>query len=207
MMSEKLTELEKNGSVLEDEGFMELVSEAQAEPNRGLPLVMEGLKFLLMKLRRQYGWGLEEDVELQLEQIGVYRALKLWHGKDRRQFAALAAWQVRGVLWNEVRRERDFRDHRCSECEGDGCEPGLEQAVVNDFYQQDERRTRILAVRVLLARLPKMQAIVVRALYLEGKEPRDVTLEQHINVSSVYRRRDRGIANLHKLLTGGRRLA
>ena len=141
------------------------------------------------------------------QQIGVYRALKLWHGKDRRQFAALAAWQVRGVLWNEVRRERDFRDHRCSECEGDGCEPGLEQAVVNDFYQQDERRTRILAVRVLLARLPKMQAIVVRALYLEGKEPRDVALEQHINVSSVYRRRDRGIANLHKLLTGGRRLA
>ena len=54
-----MTELEKNGRELEDEAFMELVSEAQAEPNRGLPLVMEGLKFLLMKLRRQYGWGLD----------------------------------------------------------------------------------------------------------------------------------------------------
>ncbi|WP_293725703.1 hypothetical protein [uncultured Phascolarctobacterium sp.] len=56
MMSEKLTELEKNGKALKDDEFMELVSEAQAEPNRGLPLVMEGLKFLLMKLRLLDVW-------------------------------------------------------------------------------------------------------------------------------------------------------
>lgn len=61
--------------------------------------------------------------------------------------------------------------------------------------------------RVLLPRLPEVQAVVMRALYIEGKEPQQVAREQRINVSSVYRRRDRGIANLHKLLVTAREVA
>lgn len=199
-MNEILTELTAGGKEMDDEAFMALVKQAQVEPNLALEPVMEGLKFLLLKVRRQYGWGLEEDVERQMERIGVFTTLRLWHGCDRRHFAALAAWQVRKELWSEVRRERDFKEHRYYESADDGNEQVQEQAVVNDFYQLDEKRTRLLAVRVLLRRLPKVQAVVVRALYIEGKEPQQVALEQHINISSVYRRRDRGIANLHRLL-------
>lgn len=201
------TELTAGSKEMEDENFMVLVKLAQAEPNQKLEAVMEGLKFLLLRVRRQYGWGLEEDVERQMERIGVFTALQLWHGSDRRQFAALAAWQVRRELWNEVRRERDFKKHRAYESLDEHGELAQEQEVVNDFYQLDERQTQLLAVRVLLPRLPEVQAVVMRALYIEGKEPQQVAREQRINVSSVYRRRDRGIANLHKLLVTAREVA
>lgn len=198
-MNKVTTELTAGSKEMEDENFMVLVKLAQAEPNLKLEAVMEGLKFLLLRVRRQYGWGLEEDVERQMERIGVFTALQLWHGSDRRQFAALAAWQVR--------RERDFKKHRAYESLDEHGELAQEQEVVNDFYQLDERQTQLLAVRVLLPRLPEVQAVVMRALYIEGKEPQQVAREQRINVSSVYRRRDRGIANLHKLLVTAREVA
>ena len=206
-MNKVTTELTAGSKEMADENFMVLVKLAQAEPNLKLEAVMEGLKFLLLRVRRQYGWGLEEDVERQMERIGVFTALQLWHGSDRRQFAALAAWQVRRELWNEVRRERDFKKHRAYESLDEHGELAQEQEVVNDFYQLDERQTQLLAVRVLLPRLPEVQAVVMRALYIEGKEPQQVAREQRINVSSVYRRRDQGIANLHKLLVTVREVA
>lgn len=157
------TELTAGSKEMEDENFMVLVKLAQAEPNQKLEAVMEGLKFLLLRVRRE--------------------------------------------LWNEVRRERDFKKHRAYESLDEHGELAQEQEVVNDFYQLDERQTQLLAVRVLLPRLPEVQAVVMRALYIEGKEPQQVAREQRINVSSVYRRRDRGIANLHKLLVTAREVA
>lgn len=148
-MNKVTTELTAGSKEMEDENFMVLVKLAQAEPNLKLEAVMEGLKFLLLRVRRQYGWGLEEDVERQMERIGVFTALQLWHGSDRRQFAALAAWQVRRELWNEVRRERDFKKHRAYESLDEHGELVQEQEMVNDFYQLDERQTQLLAVRVL----------------------------------------------------------
>ena len=81
-MNKVTTELTAGSKEMEDENFMVLVKLAQAEPNLKLEAVMEGLKFLLLRVRRQYGWGLEEDVERQMERIGVFTALQLWHGSD-----------------------------------------------------------------------------------------------------------------------------
>lgn len=207
----KLTEQEESltldSKVMSDEEFMRQVELAKVQPDVALPCVMEGLRFLLLKLRRRYGWGLEQDIEGQLELMGVFAAVRQWQGTDRRHFAALAAWKVRGELWNEVRHDKKFHDYVVSDESSEEDQKLSDIAVVNGFYELDEQQTQLLAVRMLLQYLPQAQVIVVRALYLEGKEPYQVAREQHIHISSVYRRRDRGLANLHRLLSLPRRAA
>ncbi|MCC8158859.1 MAG: hypothetical protein LIO50_06535 [Phascolarctobacterium sp.] len=51
-MNKVTTELTAGSKEMEDENFMVLVKLAQAEPNLKLEAVMEGLKFLLLRVRR-----------------------------------------------------------------------------------------------------------------------------------------------------------
>lgn len=63
----------------------------------------------------------------------------------------------------------------------------------------DEEKEAILVVQEGMAKLPKREAEIISAIFLEGKEPKDIAWELGFDISHIYRLRRSAIARLKEL--------
>src|SRR3990172_8052898 len=133
--------------------------------------------------------------------LGLIEAVERFDHERGVRFSTFATYRLRGRVLNSLRRDR--QQVYSLEQEGAGdlslaarlADPASEAALLSV-----EDAATAVQMRQALEMLPERERAILRATYVEAREPRNVAAELRINLSHFYRRQKQAIGRIRRLV-------
>jgi len=144
--------------------------------------------------------GLLMDM-IQEGTLGLIEAVERFDHERGFRFSTFATYRIRGCVLNAMRRLRPREYSLETERQGDATlaaslpDPGTEAAL-----QSVEDEALFVQVRAAIDRLPERQRAILRATYLEARQPRSVASDLRISLSHFYRLHKEAVEGLRRLV-------
>ena len=144
--------------------------------------------------------GLLMDM-IQEGTLGLIEAVERFDHERGFRFSTFATYRIRGCILNAMRRLRPREYSLETERQGDATlaaslpDPGTEAAL-----QSVEDEALFVQVRAAIDRLPERQRAILRATYLEARQPRSVASDLRISLSHFYRLHKEAVEGLRRLV-------
>jgi RNA polymerase sporulation-specific sigma factor len=144
--------------------------------------------------------GLVMDM-IQEGTLGLIEAVERFDHERGIRFSTFATYRIRGCVLNALRRLRPREYSLDTERQGDATlaaslpDPGTEAALLSI-----EDDALLVQVRDAIDRLPQRQQAILRATYLEARQPRSVASELRISLSHFYRLHKDAVEGLRRLV-------
>lgn len=133
--------------------------------------------------------------------LGLIEAVERFDHQRGIRFSTFATYRIRGCVLNALRRLRPREYSLDTERQGDGTlaaslpDPATENALLS---VEDE--AFFVQVREAIDRLPSRQRAILRATYLEARQPRSVASDLRISLSHFYRLHKEAVEGLRRLV-------
>ncbi len=144
--------------------------------------------------------GLVMDL-IQEGTLGLIEAVERFDHLRGIRFSTFATYRIRGCVLNSLRRLRPREYSLDSERQGDAAlaarlpDPDTEDALLSV-----EDQALVVQVREAIDRLPARQRTILRATYLQARQPRFVASELRISLSHFYRLHKEAVEGLRRLV-------
>lgn len=144
--------------------------------------------------------GLLMDM-IQEGTLGLIEAVERFDHARGIRFSTFATYRIRGCVLNALRRLRPREYSLDTERQGEATlaaslpDPHTEAALLS--IEDDALFTQ---VRDAIERLPERQRAILRATYLEARQPRSVASELQISLSHFYRLHKDAVKGLRRLV-------
>ena len=133
--------------------------------------------------------------------IGLIEAVERFDYERGVRFSTFATYRIRGRVLNSLRRDR--QQVYSLEQEGAGdlslaarlADPASEAALLSV-----EDAATAVQMRQALEMLPERERAILRATYVEAREPRNVAAELRISLSHFYRLQKQAIGRIRRLV-------
>lgn len=144
--------------------------------------------------------GLLMDM-IQEGTLGLIEAVERFDHRRGIRFSTFATYRIRGCILNALRRFRPREYSLDTERQGDATlAASLPDPDTDAALNSVEDEALLLQVREAIDRLPARQRAILRATYLESRQPRVVAGELHISLSHFYRLHKEAVAGLRRLV-------
>lgn len=133
--------------------------------------------------------------------LGLIEAVERFDHSRGIRFSTFATYRIRGCVLNALRRLRPREYSLDTERQGDATlaailpDPQTEAALLSI-----EDDALFAQVREAIDRLPERQRAILRATYLEARQPRSVASELRISLSHFYRLHKDAVEGLRRLV-------
>jgi RNA polymerase sporulation-specific sigma factor len=144
--------------------------------------------------------GLLMDM-IQEGTLGLIEAVERFDHSRGIRFSTFATYRIRGCVLNALRRLRPREYSLDTERQGEATlaatlpDPNTEAALLSV-----EDDALFVQVRDAIDRLPARQRAILRATYLEARQPRSVASELRISLSHFYRLHKDAVEGLRRLV-------
>jgi len=144
--------------------------------------------------------GLLMDM-IQEGTLGLIEAVERFDHSRGIRFSTFATYRIRGCVLNALRRLRPREFSLDTERQGEATlaatlsDPNTEAALLSV-----EDDALFVQVRDAIDRLPARQRAILRATYLEARQPRSVASELRISLSHFYRLHKDAVEGLRRLV-------
>ena len=144
--------------------------------------------------------GLLMDM-IQEGTLGLIEAVERFDYERGIRFSTFATYRIRGCVLNALRRLRPREYSLDTERQGDAMlaaslpDPDTEAALLSI-----EDEALFVQVRDAIDRLPERQRAILRATYLEARQPREVASDLRISLSHFYRLHKEAVQGLRRLV-------
>ena len=144
--------------------------------------------------------GLLMDM-IQEGTLGLIEAVERFDHERGIRFSTFATYRIRGCVLNALRRLRPREYSLDTEWQSDATlaaslpDPDGEAALLSI-----EDEALFVQVRGAIDRLPARQRAILRATYLEARQPRSVAVDLHISLSHFYRLHKEAVERLRRLV-------
>jgi RNA polymerase sporulation-specific sigma factor len=144
--------------------------------------------------------GLLMDM-IQEGTLGLIEAVERFDHLRGIRFSTFATYRIRGCVLNALRRLRPREFSLDTERQGEATlaatlsDPNTEAALLSV-----EDDALFVQVRDAIGRLPARQRAILRATYLEARQPRSVASELRISLSHFYRLHKDAVEGLRRLV-------
>lgn len=202
MLTEYLSELQKVVLLTADEEFdhwRRYRRDADGDSRQRLIEAYQPLVFkVVMKVRPPE--ALLMDM-IQEGTIGLIEAVERFDYERGVRFSTFATYRIRGRVLNSLRSDRR---HAWSLDDNGAVDPPLASRLADPAseaaLQSVEDAEVAQQVRRALEVLPERERTIVRATYVESREPRSVAAELRISLSHFYRLHKQALTHLRTLM-------
>lgn len=144
--------------------------------------------------------GLLMDM-IQEGTLGLIEAVERFDHQRGIRFSTFATYRIRGCILNALRRLRPREYSLDAEWQGDGTlAASLPDLDTENALLSIEDAALFAQVREAIGRLPSRQRTILRATYLEARQPRSVARDLRISLSHFYRLHKEAVEGLRRLV-------
>lgn len=172
-----------------------------AEPASRLRLI-EAYQPLVFKVVMQVRPpdGLLMDM-IQEGTIGLIEAVERFDHERGVRFSTFATYRIRGRVLNSLRRHHHHAYSLEQEAGGDlALAARLADPASEDALLGVEDAAMLAQMHSVIDALPKRERAILRATYVESREPRSVAAELRISLSHFYRLQKQALSRIRRLV-------